>query len=269
MKALILSAGQGRRLLPLTAESPKCILPILGRSMIEYQIDELIKSGINRVTVVVGYGAIQVERLLKKRYGANHVTILHNPDFAESDNLVSCWMAREEMNEDFILLNGDTLFEVAVVKRLIGGPARPVTVVIDQKISYDNDDMKLTLDGERLVNIGKDLGPDETDGESIGMILFRGEGPALFRAALEKALEDPSARKKWYLSVIREMCRSMPVGTCLISGLHWCEVDCPEDLKNAQRVVRSLGSSKGQSEDSCRIEGETDNIYAIPHPQHV
>ena len=149
MKALILSAGQGRRLLPLTAESPKCILPILGRSMIEYQIDELIKSGINRVTVVVGYGAIQVERLLKKRYGANHVTILHNPDFAESDNLVSCWMAREEMNEDFILLNGDTLFEVAVVKRLIGGPARPVTVVIDQKISYDNELIGIIFCGER------------------------------------------------------------------------------------------------------------------------
>ena len=113
MKALILSAGQGRRLLPLTDKCPKCILPVLGRSMIEWQIDELSTLGIDRITVVVGYEADQVEWLLTKRYGTNRVKFIHNPDFADSDNLVSCWMAREEMNEDFILLNGDTLFEAA------------------------------------------------------------------------------------------------------------------------------------------------------------
>jgi choline kinase len=66
MKALILSAGQGRRLLPYTAESPKCTIPVLGRSMIEWQIDALLSLGIERITVVVGYGADCVERLLKK-----------------------------------------------------------------------------------------------------------------------------------------------------------------------------------------------------------
>jgi choline kinase len=254
MKALILSAGQGRRLLPLTDNCPKCALPVLGRSLIEWQIDELATLGIERVTVVVGYGAEQVERLLTRRYGENRVKLLYNPDFADSDNLVSCWIAREEMNEDFILLNGDTLFEVAIVKRLLEEPAWPVTVVTDKKISYDQDDMKVTLAGKRLVDIGKNLEPAQTDAEAIGMILFCDEGPFLFREAVEKALENPSARKQWYLSVIREMSQSMPVWTCSISGLSWCEVDFPEDLRSAQGVVRVCVRNKKRAKDLCQVD---------------
>jgi choline kinase len=150
------------------------------------------------------------------------------------------------MNEDFILLNGDTLFEESVLRQLLGEPARRVTVTIDHKNMYDADDMKVTLEGSRLVNIGKNLEPDKTNGESIGMILFRGEGPALFRAAIENALRDPSARNKFYLSVIREMSRSMHVHTCSIAGLNWCEIDYPEDIKKAEEVLKSCITKMGR-----------------------
>ena len=250
MKALILSAGQGRRLLPMTAQCPKCMLPVLGRTLIEWQIDELAALGINRATVVVGYQADKVERLLTKRYGANRINLIHNPKFAETDNLVSCWMAREEMNEDFILLNGDTLFEAAVLRLALNGSARPVTVVTDHKSGYDADDMKVTLEGEKLINIGKDLDPEKTDGESVGILLFRGEGPALFRAALEEAMRDPSVYRKWFLSAIRDMCRTTPVWTCSIKGLRWCEVDYPADLKSAEDVV-SACACRQESAAKC------------------
>ena len=73
------------------------------------------------------------------------------------------------------------------------------------------------------------------------MILFREKGPLMFRKAVEKALHDPSAIKKWYLSVIARMAQSMPVWTISANGLQWCEVDFPADLKQAKgRVVRSL-----------------------------
>jgi len=244
MKALILSAGQGRRLLPMTAERPKCMLPVLGRTLIEWQIDELAASGIDRAAVVVGYQADLVERLLMTRYGANRIKLIHNPKFAETDNLVSCWIAREEMNEDFILLNGDTLFEAGVVKRALNRSPRPVTVMIDQKTGYDADDMKVTLDGERLINVGKDLDPEKTNGESVGILLFRGEGPARFRAALEEAMRDPSVNRKWFLSAIRDMCQAMPVWTCSVRGLRWCEVDYPSDLKSAESVVNTCACRK-------------------------
>ena len=250
MKVLILSAGQGSRLLPYTAESPKCTIPVLGRSMVEWQIDALFSIGIDQITVVVGYGADHVERLLTKCYGKNRIKLIYNPDFAESNNLVSCWTAREEMNEDFILINGDTLFEVPVVRRLLEETVRPVTVTIDHKNVYDADEMKVALDGNRLVSIGKDLAPDKTDAESIGMILFRDEGPALFRAAIETALRDSAARKKFYLSVIHEMAGLMPVHTCSIKGLNWCEIDYPADLKKAEEILRGSILKSERTADS-------------------
>jgi choline kinase len=255
MKAVILSAGQGKRLLPLTADSPKCILPIMGQTLIEWQIDELAKCGIDQVTVVLGYRADKVERILRTRYGAQRVRTVYNAAYAVSDNLVSCWAAHDEMNQDFVLLNGDTLFEAAVFNRLLETGDRPVTVVVSQKREYDADDMKVELDGCRLVKIGKDLIPEQVDGESIGMILFRDRGPMMFRDALQKALRDPSSQKKWYLSVIDEMARKIPVWTCLINGLQWCEVDYRADLKQAENVVTVCGARRqaGGSETPCRV----------------
>jgi len=255
MKAVILSAGQGKRLLPLTADSPKCILPILGQTMIEWQIDELAKCGIEQVTVVTGYRADKVERILRSRYGTDRVRTIYNAAYAVSDNLVSCWSAHDEMSDDFVLLNGDTLFEAAVMKRLLEAGNRDVTVVVSQKAEYDADDMKVELDGCRLVKIGKDLLPDQVDGESIGMILFRNQGPRMFRDAIEKALRDPASQTKWYLSVIDQLAREIPVWTCLVNGLRWCEVDYRADIKQAEIVVTACdGRGKANAgEKSCRV----------------
>jgi choline kinase len=183
------------------------------------------------------------------------VRTVYNAAYAVSDNLVSCWAAQDEMKEDFVLLNGDTLFEEAVLKRLLEMGDRPVTVVVSQKSEYDADDMKVELDGYRLVKIGKDLIADQVDGESIGMILFRDRGPVMFRDAIEKALGDPSSQTKWYLSVIDEMARKIPVWTCSINGLQWCEVDYRADLKQAEKVVAACGARRpaGVSEESCQV----------------
>ena len=131
------------------------------------------------------------------------------------------------------------------MQRLLESPARPVTLVTDHKAKYDDDDMKVSLDGGRLVKIGKDLAAETVHGESIGMLLFRGEGPALFRAAIEETLRDQAARKKWYLSVIDEMAQSMPVWTCSVEGHQWCEVDYPADLEHAKEVVKVCANGYG------------------------
>ena len=237
MKAVILSAGQGRRLLPLTKEVPKCALQIEGRSLVEWQIDELLKSGFRDVTTVLGFRAEAVERLLADHYHPGQVQALYNPFYSVSDNLVSCWMARPRMTEDFLLLNGDTLFETAVLARLLGSPSRPVTLATDRKAAYDADDMKVTLDGNKVVRVGKTLTPEQSHGESIGMILFRDDGPALFAAAVERALREPHALKQWYISVIDAMAKTGLVWECSIQGLQWIEVDCYPDLMQARKFV--------------------------------
>jgi choline kinase len=76
------------------------------------------------------------------------------------------------------------------------------------------------------------------------MLLFRGEGPALYRRTVEEVLRHPSGLKRWYLSVIDEVARRQPVWTCCIKGLPWAEVDCPADLEHAESVVRGIAESR-------------------------
>lgn len=237
MKALLLSAGQGRRLLPLTAGIPKCALPIRGRSILEWQLEALAGCGVDRVTVVVGFAADHVERLLGARAWPYEVRTLYNPFFAVADNLVSCWVAAPELTEDLVLLNGDTLFETAVLRRLLEAPHRPVTLAVDHKAAYDADDMKVSLDGDRLLAVGKRLPVADVHGESIGLMVFRGDGPALFRAALDRAVRRPEALRHWYLSVIDELARAGHVGAASIHGLDWTEVDSAEDLACAEALI--------------------------------
>jgi hypothetical protein len=95
------------------------------------------------------------------------------------------------MNENFILLNGDTLFQAPLVRQLLSSPDAPVTLAVDRKASYDEDDMKVCLDGTRLTDIGKKLPVDAVDGESIGCMVFRGDGPSIFARYLAQVLRDP------------------------------------------------------------------------------
>ena len=243
MKAIILSAGQGTRLLPMTATMPKCLLEIQAKTILEWQIDELHKCGVDQITVVTGYGADKVDELLQRRYGPQRVQTHFSPDYATTDNLVSCWKVRDKMTDAFILLNGDTLFEAAVVKSLLKSPASPITVTVNHKDIYDADDMKVSMEGSRLTRVGKDIPSGNIHGESIGMILFRDTGPMIFKNGLENAMADTESVRRWYLSVIDEIAQEKTVLTCSIRGLAWCEIDYPADLKQADRVVATFNKN--------------------------
>jgi len=244
MKAIILSAGHGRRLLPMTASIPKCLLDIHGQSVVEWQIDHLLDNGVDDIMVVVGYGADLVEARLSEVYPSQKVKTLYNPFFDVTDNLATVWMAREEMIGDFILLNGDTLFESELLRSLLSAPHKPITLARDLKSRYDSDDMKMALDGDRLLRVGKDLGKVAVDGESIGMMLFRGQGGEQFREAVEQAMRKPVALRQWYLSVIDKLASQGQVWSHSIQGLQWGELDYPVDLDKALKMAAGWLVSK-------------------------
>jgi choline kinase len=237
MKAIVLSAGLGRRLQPTTNEIPKCLLPVdADRPVLELQLQALARCGIRQATVMVGYEAEKVERFLGT-YSPTTIEVQtrYNPFFATTNTMITCWLAIPEMTEDFVLLNGDTLFEAEILRRVLTAPQAPLTMAIDQKSTYDEDDMKVALNGgRRLKAVGKTLAPPSIDGESIGLMAFRGPGITAFRAALDTAVRDPAARHKWYHDIINLMADSLPVETVLIKGLWWKEIDTPEDLTEAR-----------------------------------
>jgi choline kinase len=233
MRAIVLSAGQGRRLLPHTTSKPKCLLEVSeDRPVLDLQLQALARCGIAQTTVLTGFGADHVEHFVDgSGFGDMNVETLYNPFYSVTDNLATCWFARSAMIDDFILLNGDTLFEDEVLRRVLDAPHAPVNVTIDRKAEYDADDMKVTLDTEgRLCAIGKKLPSHTVDGESIGMLLFRGAGVAQYRDALDRAIRQPESMHNWYLSVVNEMAQKMNVATISIEGHWWAEIDSPEDL---------------------------------------
>ena len=231
-KAIILSAGQGSRLLPLTKDQPKCLIPFAGKPLIQWQIEALAANGIDEIAVVTGFRSDKVEAALAEVQGPA-IRTLFNPFFKVADNLGSCWIARGEMDRDFLVLNGDTLVSPQIVGTLMGGATAPITVTVDIKESYDADDMKVHRDGDRLVAIGKRLTATESNAESIGMLAFKGEGSAIFRDQVEAIMRTPEGVINWYLKAINAIAPTGAVGTVSIEGMDWAEVDFPEDLKIA------------------------------------
>jgi choline kinase len=242
--AVLLSAGQGRRLSPLTDQRPKCLVEVAGRSILDWQLRALGHAGIEGVTVVTGFGAAAVEAALKVIGPSIPVTCRHNPFYSVADNIGSCWIARDLVGPDTLLINGDTLFDPRIAARVLSTAGAPVTVTMDRKAAYDADDMKLRLRGSHLARIGKDL-TAPIDGESIGMIRFVGDGGPRFAAALETTLRDPAALARWWLRVVDDLAQTETVDTVSIEGLPWAEVDFPHDLPVAAERVAAFDWSGG------------------------
>lgn len=223
--------------MPLTSNLAKCCLPLHGRSMLEWQLSQVSKCDIDEIVVVTGFASEKVDAIVDRTSGIN-VRTLHNPMYAHTDNLGTCWEARFEMNEPFVLMNGDTLFEAAVLQRLLSmEKTYPVTLVTDTKPHFDLDDMKVITDGDRLLKVSKQLDISLVSGESIGLMVFDEIGADAFTRKLEEMMDKSNALKLWYLSAIDQLASESAVGVCPVDGLSWCEVDDAADFTAAADVV--------------------------------
>ena len=230
MNALILAAGRGRRLLPYTSERPKCLLPVGRCTILEHQLERLWGAGVERVTIVAGFGARAV-RATAEASSPLPVRVVYNPFFAISDNLVSLWSARSEIGEDLLLLNGDNVFHPQVLRPLLDRGPGACALLVHRKAAYGEDDMKVELRGDRLARIGKDLDPRRAHAQSIGVMRISGDGSRLLRRLLEEAVEEEGALHRFYLDAIRRMAEAgCPVHCLDIGNLPWSDIDTPEDL---------------------------------------
>lgn len=239
MKAIILAAGQGRRLLPWTHDIPKCLLPFAGRPLLGWQLAALAANEVDEAVVVTGFAARDVEREIERLAPPGmSVTPLFNPFFGVADNIASCWAARDYLSGEVAVINGDTLFEPAVLAKVRAQATRPLTVTVDVKPAYDADDMKVQLHNDSVIRIGKTLPPETSDAESIGLLLLKGLGGPLFSAAIEAVMRQPRGVTRWYLSAVDELAGRGVVGAVSIAGLGWTEVDYPGDLGRAEMLAR-------------------------------
>ncbi len=237
MRVIILAAGKGERLYPLTRNSPKSLLEIGGgKTVLESQIDSIAGLGIRDVTIVTGYKTEQIEAKVMGVDGVD-ISICYNPFFATSNNLISAWLAVRETNENFVLVNGDDVFKPAVLGGLLKS-THDVTMVIDRKPEYDLDDMKVVTRGDIVLRVSKEIDPKEANGESIGMILFKDKGRMIVSDTLEDMVRREENKSIFYLAALQRIIdRGYKVHYHECSKDDWAEIDFHSDLSFIRRHI--------------------------------
>jgi L-glutamine-phosphate cytidylyltransferase len=238
VRVIILAAGQGKRLLPLTADLPKALLDIAGKPLLQWQMEAFASCGVKDFTVVVGYASALMESTiaaLARKLNLTATTI-YNPFYAVADNLASCWLAKDCMQQPFIQVNGDNVFRTDLVQKLLNSEAE-IGVAARAKESYDLDDMKVILDGQQVRAVGKALPLDSVNGEAVGFYRFGAKGAAAYVAELELQMRDAAALKRWFPSAVDSLASKTKVEAIRVDGAQWCEVDFPEDLQLARDQV--------------------------------
>lgn len=237
---MVLAAGSGRRLRPLTDALPKALLTVDGdRSILETILANHAAVGLTEVAVVVGFAADRVRELvpgLERRYGLS-LELVVNDRFEEWNNAYSLWCARELFGRGVLLSNGDTVHPPVVEERVLAARGPGLLLAVDREKRLADEEMKVVLgpDGS-LRRITKLMDPATADGEYIGVTLIE---PAA-ADPLADALETTFARdpQLYYEDGFQELvARGEVVGTCPIGTVDWVEVDNHDDLARAREIA--------------------------------
>ncbi|HEX2695952.1 MAG TPA: phosphocholine cytidylyltransferase family protein, partial [Acidobacteriota bacterium] len=167
MKAVILCAGVGGRLRPLTEDRPKCLVDVGGRTILESCLANLEGAGIDEVVLVTGYKRELVERLALDKCRMR-VTFVHNEEYARTNTAVSLNLALKRMDSDFVLVNGDVLFDRGILDDLLRDPVRNC-LAVDPDVALDGEEVKVIARDGRVEKVGKDADPARSLGEAIGL----------------------------------------------------------------------------------------------------
>lgn len=239
MRAIIIAAGKGTRLYPLTKNTPKSLLEIgNGITMLESQLHSLKENGIKDITIIVGYRAEQIEAKIRKYANDFNINTVYNPFYETSNNLISVWMARHFMQEDFITINGDDIFKPTVIENLLKSESN-ITMVADEKDTYDDDDMKIIHKDGLVLKVSKKIPIEDANGESVGIIKFTGKGRQIYIDTLEEMVRDEENMNAFYLKAIQQIInKGYPVNFSMCKPDDWGELDFHPDLVLIKQYLR-------------------------------
>jgi choline kinase len=237
---MVLAAGAGRRLQPLTDDLPKTLLPVDGeRTILDIALANLSHVGMEEVVVVTGFAAHRIEERRERLERAHGVRLelVFNPKAEEWNNAYSLWCAREALREGAILVNGDTVHPASVEERVLEARGPDLVLAVDDEKQLGEEEMKLHVTGDGLLDrINKSLDPATAHGEYIGVTLVEPAAAEPLAAALEATWRrDPGL---YYEDGFQELAdRGGRIGIAPIGGAGWVEVDDHADLARAREVA--------------------------------
>lgn len=237
-KAIILDAGEGKRLRPLTEFTPKCLLRLNEITILEHQLTNLSECGIKKVILVVGYRANQIfQKLEEKNFGLD-LKFVRNPIYYKTNTVYSLWLAKEEANEDFVYLNGDVVFHKNVLKRLLDSQFDTCLAIKKKKVGEE--EVKVELVSNVIKTIGKKIQPVEAHGEFVGIAKFSQEFNKLFIDKLNEVVGERKVNAFFEVALNRAL-KHYDVYAIDVSDLPCIEIDSYEDFSVARNIYSRLG----------------------------
>jgi choline kinase len=232
-RALILAAGEGKRLRPWTDHAPKPLVPVNGRPILDRTLDALRQSGIQRVTVVAGH-LEEVMRSHLEISSAFEIEVVSNPRFRETNSMFSLLLGLSQIDEAVWIIEADVVFEPALLDH---EPRFPITWMVDRSSRIEGAFVHAEdTDRASRVDIIRDPGaiPDGA-GKSVGIVHVSRETVGTLRQWLAMDLLDRRETDYYDLTLGRRM-PTDEIGICDVAGFRWYEVDTAEDLRRAEEL---------------------------------
>ena len=237
-KAIILVAGGGLRLRPMTHCIPKCLIQINRKSILANALENLGKNGINETVLVVGYKAEQIKKTIGSNFNGMEIVYLENNIYYKTNNIYSLYLARGHLEKGAILLEGDIFFEDRLLKKVFGKDEEKSYWVVG-KFTEESDGCMLTTDeDDRIIDIRivrEKLAEYKTNFfKSVGMLKIKPDFGKKFEGWLDGEIRN-NVKDVYYDLAIGKHIREEPIYICDINGLKWAEIDNQEDLDLAKK----------------------------------
>lgn len=232
MKALILAAGLGTRLAPITNDRPKSLVPVNGTPILMKQIDNLHKNEITDITIISGYKAEILEKAVHEKFP--DVGIIESVDYATTNNMYSAYLGRDAVRDsEFLMMNADVFYDASVITALLECEASNA-IVVDIG-TYLEESMKVVEKNGRLIQISKAISPEDALGASIDVYKFSVEGGKAFFRKCAEFIEDKKELKLWSEIALNDILGKVEFNACPLVG-RWLEIDNHDDLAAAEKL---------------------------------
>lgn len=231
MRAIILAAGAGTRLRPMTDGVPKCLVSLGRRRLLDYQLAALRAVGVADIVLVVGYEAAQV-----RAYCGASVRYVDNPDYLTTNSIYSLFLARHELDCATFLFNCDILFDPAILQRLRGGGV-PNAVAVDSAAPRLAGEMNVAVDATGCITaISKQVTPEQAAAVSMQLAMFDAVGARAVAGEVER-LVAADQRQAFPTSAYGPLLTARSLYAVDGAGLAWGEVDSLSDYAHAVAQV--------------------------------
>ena len=232
MKAIILAAGVGLRIKPLTNNCPKCLLKVGDYTILEMMISHIQDCGINEIVFVVGYLKEQIKDYVKTEFPDLNASFVTNDKYAETNTGYSLMLVKDFIQDSgFIKFDADVVFDKKILKKLIECKHESC-LCVDKTINLDTEEIKVIVDNQnRILKANKTVNPKDAVGESIGIEKINKETAKLLFKELELMMQDKTNHQEYYEGAYERLIeKNVPFYSLDISGLKWVEIDTREDL---------------------------------------